>query len=85
MVRESVVAATVGVCLKGIVCAVDIPGTSVGARGFVVFIEDKAVVVLRVVMHAGGTGGGLDVGDKIVVAGLEVILGVCLAGVFDNL
>ena len=48
-------------------------------------MRGQTAVVLGIILCAGGTGGRPDVGNEIVVAGLEVVLRVCLAGVFDDL
>lgn len=42
--------------MEGVVCAVDVASAAVGTRGFIIVVKDKAVVVLRVVTYAGGTG-----------------------------
>ena len=53
--------------------------------GFIVVVEHEAVVVLGVVVDAGWSRGRLDVCYEIVVACLEVVLGVRLTRIFDDL
>lgn len=83
--RQRVVTSAVGVRLQSENCAILIIRVSGGALGFVIGVQRKTVVILGVVQYAGGAGGGLDVGHKVAVAGLEVVLRISLTGVFDDL